>query len=82
MASEKMASQTYVNNRLEAEIGSREFTPINEAGAFMIPFRKTEGGTQEYMKLSLTLLDGTWVPDLDQKVYHKDGKGQFVEVSE
>jgi len=81
MAQEKMASQTYVDRRLAAEIGSNEFTPIDPAGAFMIPFRKVSS-VQQYMKLSITRLDGVWVPDLDQKVYEKDASGGFVEVTE
>jgi len=80
MANEKMASQTYVENRLNAEIGSKEFTPIDTNGAFMIPCRKVNA-VQQYMKLSITSLDGTWVPDLDQKFYEKNAQGEFVEVN-
>ena len=79
MESEKMASQTYVEQRLVQEIGSKEFTPIDAQGAFMIPFRKVDT-VQQYMRLSLSQIDGVWVPDLDQKVYIKDENGQFVEV--
>lgn len=81
MDSEKMASQTYVEQRLVQEIGSKEFTPIDAQGAFMIPFRKVDG-VQQYMRLSLTLLDGVWVPDLDQKAYVKQSDGVYVEVAQ
>lgn len=82
MDSEKMASQTYVEQRLVQEIGSKEFTPIDASnGQFMLPFRKVDG-VQQYMRLSLTLLDGVWVPDLDQKAYVKQSDGAYVEVAQ
>ena len=75
------ASEKYVEQRLAEEIGNKEFTPIDQSsGNFMLPFRKV-GNVQQYMRLSLTSIDGVWVPDLDQKVYQKDENGQFVEVN-
>lgn len=76
------ASEGYVEERIAAEIGSKEFTPIDASnGQFMLPFRKVSG-VQQYMRLSLTLLDGVWVPDLDQKAYVKESDGVYVEVQQ
>jgi len=79
---EKMASENFVQDKIATEIGSKEFTPIDASnGQFMLPFRKVEN-VQQYMRLSLTLLDGVWVPDLDQKAYIKQSDGVYVEVAQ
>ncbi len=82
MAEEKKtASENYVEQRLQEEVGSKEFMSIDPAdGSFMIPVRKV-GGTQQYMRLSVTSLDGTYVPDLDQTFYVRKPDGAFEEVA-
>ena len=82
MAEEKKtASENYVEQRLQEEVGSKEFMSIDPTdGSFMIPVRKA-GGVQQYMRLSVTSLDGTYVPDLDQTFYVRKSDGTFEEVA-
>lgn len=82
MAEEKKtASENYVEQRLQEEVGSKEFMSIDPTdGSFMIPVRKV-GGVQQYMRLSVTSLDGTYVPDLDQTFYVRKSDGTFEEVA-
>jgi len=80
MAEKKLASENFVNQRINTEIGSKEFMSIDPTnGQFMIPISKV-GTTQRYMRLSIINLDGVWVPDLDQKQYIRNADGTFTEV--
>ena len=81
MATRNMASENYVEQRLNEEVGTKEFMSIDPSdGSFMIPVRKVSGA-QQYMRLSVTSLDGTYVPDLDQTFYVRKADGTFEEVA-
>lgn len=74
-------NEAYVNQKVDA-IMAKDFMSIDQvSGQFMLPFRKVNG-VQQYMRLSLTSLDGVWVPDLDQKVYIKNEDDSFTEVTD
>lgn len=75
-----LASEDFVDRRLNAAIGGKEFLSIDPAtGQFMIPIGKTQS-RQRYMRLSVVNYGGTWVPDLDQKQYVRNADGSFTEV--
>lgn len=78
---ENQANEDYVDRKVGAVL-AKQFMSIDPAnGQFMIPFRKV-AGVQQYMRLSLTCLDGVWVPDLDQKAYIKNTDDTFTEVQD
>ncbi len=82
MATRNMASENYVEQRLNEEVGTKEFMSIDPSdGSFMVPVRKV-AGAQQYMRLSVTSLDGTFVPDLDQRFYTRKADGSFEEVAQ
>ena len=75
----KLASENYVEQRFDEEVRSKEFTPINGNGEFMLPVRKVQN-VQQYMKLTAYSLDGTYTTELDGHFYVKNQDGTFTKV--
>ena len=80
MANQKLASEDYVEQRFNEEVKTKEFTPINSNGEFMLPVRIVND-VQQYMKLTAYCLDGSYTTDLDGHFYTKAADGSFVLVS-
>ena len=73
-------NEAFVNKRCD-EILAKQFMSIeNATGSFMLPVRKV-GGVQQYVKLSVELLDGIMTLNVGQKFMVKNEDETYSEVS-
>ena len=74
------ANEAFVNKRCD-EILAKQFMSIeNETGSFMLPVRKV-GGVQQYVKLSVELVDGIMTLNVGQKFMVKNKDDSYTEVN-
>lgn len=73
-------NEAFVNKRCD-EILAKQFMSIeNETGSFMLPVRKV-GGVQQYVKLSVELVDGIMTLNVGQKFMVKNKDDSYTEVN-
>ena len=73
-------NEAFVNKRFD-EILAKQFMSIeNETGSFMLPVRKV-GGVQQYVKLSVELVDGIMTLNVGQKFMVKTENETYSEVN-
>ena len=73
-------NEAFVNKRCD-EILAKQFMSIeNETGSFMLPVRKV-GGVQQYVKLSVELVDGIMTLNVGQKFIVKNKDDSYTEVN-
>lgn len=73
-------NEAFVNKRCD-EILAKQFMSIeNETGSFMLPVRKV-GGVQQYVKLSVELVDGIMTLNVGQKFLVKNEDDSYTEVN-
>ena len=73
-------NEAFVNKRCD-EILAKQFMSIeNETGSFMLPVRKI-GEVQQYVKLSVELVDGIMTLNVSQKFMIKNEDETYSEVS-
>ena len=77
----KMASESFVEEKFETEVRSKSFMSIDpNTGNFMIPADK-ESGVQRYGRLKIVVVDRVMTLELDGKFYVKNEDETYSEVS-